>query len=68
MSLADIHSREHPEPEEGSHAIPMPMLALIILITAFGVYYYVNFAKDSPLPVAGPTASTQSPAESATRR
>ena len=65
MSLADIHSREHPEPEEGSHAIPMPMLALIILITAFGVYYYVNFAKDSPLPVAGPTASTQSPAESA---
>lgn len=48
MSLSTIIEREKPEPEEGSHAIPLPMMALVVLITAFGVYYYAHFASDAP--------------------
>ena len=48
MTLTDILDREKPEPEENSHTVPYPMMALIVMMTAFGVYYYAQWGATSP--------------------
>ena len=64
MTLTGILDREQPEPEESSRAIPLPMMSLIVLMTAFGIYYYVHYGNSSAFvaetPKAPPTPTSKS--------